>query len=76
MIDLAEFVRERDEALASCDLERVNAYAAKYGGPKLPDNVVGWAAIHKARTGILSLPEPEKQKSRDWLAAHDMEALG
>ena len=68
--DIQTFVRERDEALLSLDLAKINAYMRKYGSPELPDTVVGWAGVHKARTGIRGFPEAEKQKSKDWLAAH------
>ncbi len=71
--EIAAFVRERNEALLSLDLAKINTVAKKFGGQELPDSEVGWAAIHKARTAIPEFPSDEKQKSKDWLAAHGFE---
>ncbi len=67
---IKQFVTDRDAALLSRDLAKITASMRKYGSPELPDSEVGWRAIHKARTGIRNLSADEKQKSKDWLAAH------
>ena len=72
MMDIATFVRERNEALLSLDREKINAYCRKYGAPEMPDTVVGWAGIHKARTAIRDFPPDEVEKSIRWLAEHGM----
>lgn len=73
---MKDFIRDRNEALLSLDLKKINAYMRKYGSVELPDNEIGWRAVHKARTAILDLPADEKQKSKDWLAAHGSQHWG
>lgn len=72
----AQFLKERDEALLSMDLVKINAMTKKFSGPVLLDDEVGWCAIHKARTAITNFPADEKQKSKAWLAAHGYEPWG
>ena len=67
---VANFVRDRDAALLTLDLSKINAYMRKYGSPELPDNEVGWRAIHKARSAIVNFPADEKHKSKTWLFEH------
>ena len=66
----AGFVRERDTALRSLDEEKIKAYMTKWGGgyPAVP--LVFWASVHKARLGITSFTEEEKEVSRKWLREH------
>lgn len=70
------FLNDRNEALLSLDIDKINAYLRKYGSPELSNDEVGWRAIHKARTAITAFSESERQKSRDWLAEHQSEAWG
>lgn len=74
--DFTDFIADRNAALLSLDLAKINAYLAKYGSPEMTDTVVAWMGIHKARTAVTALPDAERQKSRDWLAAHNSEPLG
>jgi hypothetical protein len=64
------FIKERDESLLSLDEERIRAYAAKYNVKMPEEERVFWAGVHKARCQIASIPEEEKQKSREWLKAN------
>lgn len=73
--EIAEFVRERDEALLSLDLDVIKAYCRKWGAPEMKDDLVHWAGIHKARTAVTNFPADEKQKSKDWLAIHGFSHL-
>ena len=75
-LDIDEFVKDRNAALLSLDLATINAYLVKYGSRPMPDTEIAWRGIHKARTAITAFPEPERQKSRDWLAEHGSEAWG
>jgi len=69
MFDVRAFVKERDEVLLSDDLGRVWAFMRKYN-PALPEpssREVMEIALHKARTGALSLPVELRRASKKWL---------
>lgn len=68
--ELKVWLKERNEVLLSLDFDRIAAHLLKWSGYRLPKDNTGWAAIHKARTGIRDFPPEEKQKSKDWLTAH------
>lgn len=60
---ISNFVKERNEALFSLDEEKIKSYAKKYQ-VVLPDNeLIFWAAIHKAIIAIESAPMELKEKS-------------
>ena len=68
--DFTDFIRERDSALRSLDEEKIKAYMAKWCA-RYPENTqVFWASVHKARLGITSFTEEEKEISRKWLREH------
>lgn len=69
MNDIDTMVQDRNAALLSLDLTKINAFNAKYGAPILEDNEMGWHIIHKARTAITSMPKEDKDLSKAWLAA-------
>lgn len=69
-IDIAQFVKERDEVLLSMDESKIRAYHVKHNGydPFVrfgPE--VFWLSVHKAITGALSLPREFRLKSKAWL---------
>jgi hypothetical protein len=68
-IELAEFLRDRDEALRSLDEAKIRAYAKKYDcEAEMPSHpLVFWAAVHKARLQLLLTAE-ERRVSEQWLA--------
>jgi hypothetical protein len=71
--NLGAFLEDRHEALVSMNLDKINAYMKKYGSAfTLPDNEIGWAAVHKARTACLSLSDEERATSERWLTEHHM----
>jgi hypothetical protein len=70
------FIKERDESLLSLDEKKIRAYAKKYNVKMPEDSKTFWAGIHKARCAIGSIPEAEKQKSRDWLKENGFRELG
>jgi hypothetical protein len=66
----ARYAAERDAVLSVEDIEAMRAHLIKYGNERArtADEEtlrVGW---HNARTGALTLPVAERQKSVDWLA--------
>ena len=69
-----EFLDARNSALLSLDESKIRAYAKKYGATIPDEPEVFWRAVHKARTGITSLPMNERIKSRDWLREHGSES--
>ncbi len=71
MINLQDFVRERDAALLSLDKKKIIKYLRKYGVYTLPSNEkVFWAAVHKAIFNMESATEEQKARSEMWLAEH------
>jgi hypothetical protein len=67
MFNPKDFVRERDAALLSLDKATIEAYAKKYGVTIPGDEETFWVAIHKTRCECLSLPDPARGYSREWL---------
>lgn len=63
------FVKERDEMLLACDVDRMLAFHAKHN-PNVPapaSRELAETAIHKARTAITNFPMEERLKSKRWL---------
>ena len=76
MNTVANFVKERNEALFSLDRKKIEAYCAKYGdgeSANVPD-VVFWAGVYKAICEIKDAPEEKVQIARTWLKAHGFSA--
>ncbi len=68
--DIAEFVKERNEALLSLDRSKIEAYAKKYG-VKLPSSDEAfWRGVHKAICNITSFSDEVRQRSEEWLLKH------
>ena len=67
MIDVKEFVKERNEALFSFDREKITSFRSKYGKP-VPDNDdVFWGSVAKAVMSITNAPEDARQKAKNIL---------
>lgn len=67
MIDVKEFVKERNEALFSFDREKITSYLSKYG-TQVPDNDdVFWGSVAKAVMSITNAPEDARQKAKNIL---------
>ena len=69
--------RERKLAEALLTLDRaVIEQIARGWGLTLPlGDHIFWVVVHKARTGLPSIPEAERQESRAWLEARGYAAL-
>ena len=65
--ELKETVRERNEAFMSLDREKILAYMSKNEMPVPKAEKMFWVSVHMARLGIKTMPEEEKEKSRQWL---------
>ncbi len=63
-MNLEEFKRDRDAALRSNDRATLEAYFTKYGVPIPKDEVVFWGAVHKAITGLKTLPLELRKASK------------
>lgn len=76
-MDIAEFVKERDEVLLSGDLDRLYAFHAKYNPdvPAFASREIAEASMHKARTAAKSLPIEARLESKRWLTNHGMKSL-
>ena len=74
--DFAQFIADRDEALRSLDINKLRAYAAKYGSSLSMNDEIAEIAMHKARTACLNLTEDERALSRDWLVKRGYSHFG
>jgi hypothetical protein len=66
-----KFMRDRRDALLSMDESKIRGFMKKWssasGIPARKDAF--WIGVHKARTAVLDLPEAERLRSHQWLAA-------
>ena len=72
---MEEFIKERNEAFASMDEEKIIAYCKKYSIAVPEDKEVFWTGVHKAvcnlylnNSDVISLEQ--YNKSYEWLAKH------
>lgn len=71
----SEFVKDRDEAFASMDEEKIKAYCRKYDIAIPEKEEVFWMGVHKAVCNLFLSPDTpitieQYNKSYDWLAEH------
>lgn len=72
MKTIEEFKVKRAEALMSLDENTIRRIYSEFG-TKLPDDKdVFWGAIHKAITGLTSLPLEHRRKSKAYLDARGL----
>lgn len=77
MINMDEFTRDRDAALLSLDMKRIDGYMRKYDVRYRPSNeLVFWASVHKAILTIKSATPAQKLRSAQWLCSHGFKADG
>lgn len=77
-MNIKKFLKERDAALLSGDLDKVMAFYKKWNGlvaPAVPARDIVEIGMHKAITGATSLPMTARQKSRQWLLEKGYKAL-
>lgn len=70
MVDLAQFQKERDEALFSLDKKKILAYCRKYQVSLPKSELAFWAAIHKCICNVSSATAEQKENSTQWLISH------
>lgn len=75
--EIKAFVKERDEMLLACDVDRMLEFHAKHNpdGPNFSSRDVAEAALHKARTAVRNFPIGERMKAKRWLADRGMTSL-
>jgi len=73
--DMDQFIKDRDESLASLDESKIRAYLRKYGEAPPANPEVFWMGVHKAITACRNLPFELRQKSADWLRARGSESM-
>lgn len=64
---IEEFNRERNEALLSLDEAKIRAMVLKWNETEMPNGEAFWGAVHKAITGVRTLPIEFRRKSKVWL---------
>lgn len=70
-----EFIKDRDEALASGDPDKMKAYCKKYGIDIPEDENVFLAGMHKAICNMYLIPDTkisldQYERSYNWLIAN------
>lgn len=75
MENLEEFIKDRDEALASGDIERVKEYCRKYKIEIPEDETTFKASMHKSICDMYLTPNSkisldQYEKSYNWLMAN------
>ena len=70
--ELKRWKEERDAALLSLDRDKILAYCRRWG-IRMPNfEPAFWAAVHKARTALRSLPMSARASSKRWLREHGL----
>jgi hypothetical protein len=68
---IAEFMKERNEALLSLDEWKIRGYLKKWNGDVGPAHPEAfWRGVHKAITAIPGLPLERRLASKAWLDSH------
>jgi hypothetical protein len=66
-IEEIKAVKERNEMLMACDIDKMLAFQAKHNLGTFSSREVVEIALHKARTAAESLPTNERMFSKQWL---------
>lgn len=64
---IQKYNRERDEAVASLDVETFKKWCRKWGNPYPSDDRVIEITMRKMMYHITSFSEEDKQKAKEWL---------
>lgn len=75
--DPEDFVRERNEILLACDVDKALAFQAKHHpGIALPTNrFIVEIGLHEARTAATDLPIEARRLSKQWLTERGYKSL-
>lgn len=73
--EINTYKQERNEALLSLDESKIRAMVKKWNGTEMPQGEVFWGAVHKAITGVGSLPVEFRKKSKAWLEGRGLKSL-
>lgn len=71
---IEDFIKERDEILMACDLDRLISFQAKRGR-EFSSREVAEITLHEARTAAKSLPIEARLLSKRWLAKRGYTSL-
>lgn len=77
---MEDFIKDRNNAFASMDKEKILAYCKKYDVTIPEDEEVFWAGVHKTVCNLYLLEESpiskeQYDKSYDWLIEHGYSPL-
>lgn len=76
---LEQFYDDKREALSSLDREKIIAYAEKYNMQFFlalkDDEELFWGSVHKAITGVGSLPIEFRRESKKYLDSRGLRSL-
>lgn len=73
---IKQFNKERNEAFLSLDEQKIREHQIKWSGTDLPKDMnVFWGAVHKAITGVTTLPIEFRRKSKAYLDEQGLQSL-
>ena len=70
LLDIKEFIKERNEAFFSLDKDKIIAYCKKHNAEIPEDEVVFWAGVRYAILGIASSTNDQREEARHWLISN------
>ena len=70
MVDIQQFLKERDEAMFSLDKSKILAYCQKYQVPLPKSELAFWAGVHKCIYSVRTATPEQKENSKQWLLQH------
>lgn len=70
MVDIQQFIKERDEAMFSLDKSKILAYCQKYQVPLPKSELAFWAGVHKCIYSVRTATPEQKENSKQWLLQH------
>lgn len=80
---IAQFAKERNEALLTLDRETILAHMKKWGsyqqllrmGMDMENETLFWFTVHKGITANTGLPKEFRMKSKQWLELRGSESM-
>lgn len=73
---IQQFNKERNEAFLSLDEQKIRDFQRKWNHAEMPKDMdVFWGAIHKAITGVKTLPLDFRKASKKYLSDRNLYSL-
>jgi hypothetical protein len=73
---IREFIDERNKAFLSLDEKTIRDFHLKWNQREMPaDMNVFWGSVHKAITGVRTLPIEFRRSSKKWLSERGLSSF-